>query len=292
MAGPYPYDRVNEVVNTDDHKVPVSADFTAQALADLAQAITGGGTTITAPNRTAINTAGETVLRTVAANGNVTFHGVHVLAGQTNAVTLTVKDSSTSSMAGNDLISPVDTTMPESDLRENGIICQQGIVVGLTTPAMVGSTVNGSTTLTVTSTSIVLTIGQNIYIDGETSTRTITAFGTGTGGAGTYTMGVAATQTASGKSISVPAVNSPTITGNITNGSTTLTVTATSIVIAVGQTIYVPGETTTRTISALGTGTGGTGTYTMSAAATQTITGVAISTPVLPVPNKIFVEWS
>lgn len=206
MAGPYPFDLYNEVKNTDDHKVPVSGD--------------GGGsattTTLSVPNRTAINAGGETVLRTVAANGTVTFCGAQIMAEQTTPATLTVKDSSTSSMAGNDLVSPIDTTLPESDLRDNGVTCTAGLIVSLTTPA---------------------------------------------------------------------------ITANIANGSTTMTVTATSIVLAPGQIVYIPGETSTRIINSLGTSTGGTGTVILNTAPTQTLTGVSVSIPATPVAGKVFVEW-
>jgi len=68
-------------------------------------------------------------------------------------------------------------------------------------------------------------------------------------------------------------------TGNIANGSPTLTITGvTSGSFAIGEPVTIAGVPAGTTIIAFGTGTGGVGTYTLSANATATTVGVAVTT--------------
>ena len=113
------------------------------------------------------------------------------------------------------------------------------------------------TTLTVTQvTSGTLAVGQTISGSGITTGTTITALGTGSGGTGTYT-------------ISSSQTTGATITASLSG--TTLTVTAISGTLAVGQLIIGTGVTSNLTITAFVSGTGGVGTYTVSSSASGSL---------------------
>jgi hypothetical protein len=114
-----------------------------------------------------------------------------------------------------------------------------------------------STTLTVTQvTSGTLAVGQTISGTGITVGTTITALGTGSGGTGTYT-------------ISTSQTTGAIITASLSG--TTLTVTAISGTLVVGQLIIGTGVTSNLTITAFVSGTGGVGTYTVSSSASGSL---------------------
>jgi len=74
----------------------------------------------------------------------------------------------------------------------------QGTTITTTTTSFTGATSGASTTLTASSVTGTIQVGQVIAGTGIAAGTTITAFGTGTGGAGTYTISPASTGTVSG----------------------------------------------------------------------------------------------
>jgi hypothetical protein len=74
----------------------------------------------------------------------------------------------------------------------------QGTTITTTTTSFTGATSGVSTTLTASSVTGTIQVGQVIAGTGITAGTTITALGTGTGGAGTYTISPASTGTVSG----------------------------------------------------------------------------------------------
>ena len=120
------------------------------------------------------------------------------------------------------------------------------------------------TTLTVTSVSSgTIGVGQQVFGVGVSNETVITALGSGSGGVGTYTVNISQTVAAENLSSSaVAAVMTASISG------TTLTVTAVTGTLYVGQTVQGAGVAANTMITALGTGTGGTGNYTVSTSQT------------------------
>ena len=122
--------------------------------------------------------------------------------------------------------------------------------------------ISGSTLTVTLVNSGTLAVGQEIAGAGISSGTTITAFGTGTGGTGNYTVSV---------SQSVGATMTASLSG------TTLSVTAISGTLAVGQLITGSGVVSSLTITAFLTGTGGVGNYTVSSSASGTLSSRSMS---------------
>ena len=132
------------------------------------------------------------------------------------------------------------------------------------------------TTLTVTSvTSGTLAVGQVLSGSNISSGTTITALGSGSGGTGTYTVSISQTIGA-------------TMTASLSG--TTLTVTAISGVLAVGQLIGGSGVSSNLTITAFVSGLGGTGTYTVSNSSSGTLGSRAMTASQVITAPQLYLE--
>ena len=156
--------------------------------------------------------------------------------------------------------------------------------IATVTAAVFTGSVTG-TTLTVTLiNSGTLAVGQHFFAVGALQETVITALGTGTGGTGTYTLGLSqAIASSQMYTSSAGAVITASMSG------TTLTVTAVTGTLFVGQTIQGAGITVQTIITALGTGTGGNGTYTINnSQAISSQTMYALNWTVLPSTDGAF----
>tara|TARA_R110000822_G_scaffold143954_3_gene282472 strand:+ start:9883 stop:10992 length:1110 start_codon:yes stop_codon:yes gene_type:complete len=211
----HPSGTVNNIVNDSAGSITIGND--AVVVNDIVVGFSGTGSistttlTITATTSGALAigsiisgtgvTAGTTI--TVFGTGNGGNGTYTVSASQTVASTTITAGSIT--VAGSSVATALTATaIGQVPFSTNGTTFTptqkivQGTAITTTTTSFTGATSGASTTLTASSVTGTIQVGQVIAGTNITAGTTITALGTGTGGAGTYTISPISTGTVSG----------------------------------------------------------------------------------------------
>lgn len=152
-----------------------------------------------------ISGTGVTVGTTITAFGSGTGGAGTYTVSASQTVSSTTITSGTLTVAGSSVASALTATaIGQVPFSTNGTTFTptqkivQGTSVSTATTSFTGATSGASTTLTASSVTGTIQVGQVIAGTNITAGTVITALGTGTGGAGTYTISPASTGTVSG----------------------------------------------------------------------------------------------